>query len=121
MAFSPRLIRQRSALPTITISWSDERPIDRGIPDHHIENLKLVAARQNDQESDPKRGTTADRDLKENQIRAAAEFRQAADHGGRPSRRFVLGKARFLRLESARPDGPHGSVEQGQEPYGWQE
>jgi hypothetical protein len=121
MAFSPRLIRQRSALPTITISWSDERPIDRGIPDHHIENLKLVPARQNDQESDPKHGTTVDRDLKENQIRAAAEFRQAADHGGRPSRRFVLGQARFLRLESARPDGPHGSVEQGQELYGWQE
>ena len=121
MAFSPRLISQGSALPTITISWNDQRPIDRGIPDHHIENLKLVPARQNDRESDPKRGTTVDRVSRKINIRTAAECRQAADHGGRPSRRFVLGQARFLRLESARPDGPHGSVEQGQELYGWQE
>jgi hypothetical protein len=45
MAFSPRLISRGSALPTITISGNDQRPIDRGIPDHHIENLKLVPAR----------------------------------------------------------------------------
>ena len=77
MAFSPRLISQRSALPTITISWSDERLIDRGIPDHHIENLKLVPARQNDRESDRKRGTPVDR-LKENQYSDRGRMPRAA-------------------------------------------
>jgi hypothetical protein len=42
MAFSPRLISQGSALPTITISWNDQRPIDRGIPNHHIEDCRAI-------------------------------------------------------------------------------
>ena len=119
MAFSPRLISQRSALPTITISWSDERLIDRGIPDHHIENLKLVPARQNDRESDPKRGTPVDR-LKENQY--SDRGRMPAGGSRRSPVAPVCSRSGAIPPAGIGPtDGPHGSVEQGQELYGTQE
>ena len=83
-AFSPGLISQGSPLPTIMISWSDQCPIDRGIPDHHIENLKIWLSR--DRMSGSRTQSAGPRSIvvsRRTNIRTAAECRQAAGRGGR--------------------------------------
>ena len=66
------------------ISWSDQCPIDRGIPDHHIENLKIWLSR--DRMSGSRTQSAGPRSIvvsRRTNIRTAAECRQAAGRGGR--------------------------------------